>query len=179
MSASVPSAASREGSRKAMRQLRTTSKLAASVHISTGGLSAYSSLPRCGNIQSPPSTICLAASVKRGSSAGQGSRIPIPAPITTRAISISSQKRRRSCGLAWGEDMGDPCGTANVLTGLGLPGAEPLFEDGIVHAVQVAIAGQDLPAHGGGLADRQGERQRVCDGRSGKAGLHRRLVFRA
>src|SRR5690348_11356313 len=145
-----------------MRQLRTSSKLTASVHISTGGLSAYSSLPRCGNSQSPPSTICLAASVKRGSSDGHGSRMPMPAPITTRAISISSQKRRRSCGLAWGGAMGDPCGTADVVTGLGLPGAEPLLlcEDGIVHAVQVAIAWQDLPADRRRLPCRQGEGQR-------------------
>src|SRR5690606_41324685 len=50
---SVPSAARKDGSRNAMRQLAVTVKNAACSHISIGGLSEYSSVPRCGNSQLP------------------------------------------------------------------------------------------------------------------------------
>jgi hypothetical protein len=82
---SVPSAASIDGSRNAMRQLPNTVNPAACNHISIGGLSEYSSVPRCGNSQLPLSTICLATSANRGSSAGHGSRRPSPAPSTSSA----------------------------------------------------------------------------------------------
>src|SRR3569623_835859 len=64
--------------------------------MNIGGLSEYSSLPRCGISQLPLSTICLAASAKRGSSAGQGSRRPMPAASTTRAIRKNQNSWRRS-----------------------------------------------------------------------------------
>ena len=86
-----------------MRQSRNTVKNAASSHISIGGLSEYSSVPRCGNSQSPLSIICLATSVKRGSSEGQGSRRPSPAPRTSRATMASSQNSLDSRVFSMGE----------------------------------------------------------------------------
>src|SRR6185503_19569021 len=60
---------------------------------------------RCGNSQSPDSTICFAASVKRGSSLGQGSRRPMPAPSSTNATSMNSQNARRSCAEGMGRGI--------------------------------------------------------------------------
>ena len=96
----VPSAASSDGSRKAMRRLPVSDRNAACNHMNNGGLSEYSSLPRCGNSQSPLSTICLATRAKRGSSAGHGSRRPSPAPRISRANSQNSQVSRRVSVIA-------------------------------------------------------------------------------
>ena len=78
-----------------MRRLPVSHSSAACIHMNSGGLSEYSSLPRCGNSQSPLSTICLATSAKRGSSAGHGSRRPRPAASISSANSQNSQVSRR------------------------------------------------------------------------------------
>src|SRR3546814_14444347 len=74
------------------------------------GLSAYNSLPRCGNNQSPLSTMCLATRAKRGSSAGHGSRRPSPAPSTSRArIQNSQVSRKRSEERRVGKECVSTC----------------------------------------------------------------------
>ncbi len=82
-----------------MRQLPNTVYEAACNHMNSGGLSEYSSVPRIGNSQLPLSTMCLATSAKRGSSAGQGSRKPNPAPRISRANSQNSHMSRRASAL--------------------------------------------------------------------------------
>src|SRR5690606_33099420 len=81
-----------------IRQLRVNSYAAACRAMNIGGLSEYSSLPRWAINQLPLSTMCLATRAKRGSSAGHGSRRPMPAPSTIRAISMNHQNSRRSRG---------------------------------------------------------------------------------
>src|SRR4051794_37233041 len=67
------------------------------------GLCAYGSTPRCGIIHWPVSTICCAASTNRGSSGGEGSRRPIPAPSAIAASSnihqIGRKRGRREGGI--------------------------------------------------------------------------------
>ena len=60
-------------------------------------------LPDSENSHSPLSTMCLATSAKRGSSDGQGSRRPRPAPRTSSARIQNSQVSReaRVCHIAW------------------------------------------------------------------------------
>jgi hypothetical protein len=57
-----------------------------------GGLSAYGCPPTRGNNQSPVATMSRATSAKRGSSAGQGSRKPMPVAISNSA-NPSSHRR--------------------------------------------------------------------------------------
>ena len=78
-----------------MRRLPLNDRNAACNHMNNGGLSEYNSLPRCGNNQSPLSTICFATSAKRGSSAGHGSRRPRPVARISMANSQNSQVSRR------------------------------------------------------------------------------------
>src|ERR1700761_7815311 len=78
-----------------MRQLSVSLYDSPCSQNSIGGLSAYSSRPRCGNNQSPDSNICFAARAKRGSSDGHGSRNPIPAASTMNAITMNRMKSPR------------------------------------------------------------------------------------
>lgn len=100
-----------------MRQFRVKTYARACIAMKVGGLSEYNSLPRCGINQSPESTICLATSAKRGSSAGHGSRRPMPAPISTNANSMNKANSRQvRRALAAISDMGAVLGAMQETT---------------------------------------------------------------
>jgi len=64
--------------------------------MNSGGLSAYNSMPRCGNSHWPNWTIWRATMAKRGSSEGHGSRKPSPTASSNSAKPKNSHICQRS-----------------------------------------------------------------------------------
>src|SRR5690606_1312521 len=137
---------------------------AACNHMNSGGLSAYSSLPRCGNSQSPLSTMCLATSAKRGSSAGHGSRRPSPAPSTSSA---RIQNIRVSRAVM-----------PRVYAGSRLPPLLP-GDPGVEEAVHAVLSGQPLAAVAGVPAEARIQWLQPGIGRTRQESLDLRIVLAA